>query len=238
MNFEHYISLGYFCTPALELERFGLRDCSSPFDWCISEWGGVEEAIRNGFADYLVFSDFAQDSKCRKYYKNMRYGLTYFHDFDAFRPLSEQFDAFSEKYKRRIDRFMKNICDPTLFVRYISTEKGRDELSYLENNVDDIKALLKSFNDCNEIVFIVNKGFNPSLPLCFEVSVDDGDVVSRKPADVNADFSNFLKKCECYNKENNFLHYVEKKKNENRLDVKLHTLMNCIRRPYKHNRVY
>lgn len=39
-KYENFISLGYFCSVALELQRLGLRSCSSPFDWCISEWSG------------------------------------------------------------------------------------------------------------------------------------------------------------------------------------------------------
>ncbi len=39
-KFEHVISLGFFCSPALELKKLGFRDASYPFDWVISEWGG------------------------------------------------------------------------------------------------------------------------------------------------------------------------------------------------------
>lgn len=38
-KFKHYISLGFFCAPAMELEKRGLRNESLPFDWLISEWG-------------------------------------------------------------------------------------------------------------------------------------------------------------------------------------------------------
>ena len=45
----NYISLGYFCSVASELERYGLRGESYPFDWVISDFGGVVEAIQNNF---------------------------------------------------------------------------------------------------------------------------------------------------------------------------------------------
>ena len=35
-EFKNYISLGYFCEVAKDLERLGLRNQSSPFDWVIS----------------------------------------------------------------------------------------------------------------------------------------------------------------------------------------------------------
>lgn len=49
----HYISLGYFCSIAMELERLGLRSESSPFDWLISDFEGVIHAIENHFEDFL-----------------------------------------------------------------------------------------------------------------------------------------------------------------------------------------
>lgn len=55
--YKHVISLGYFCSVALELERIGLRNTAYPFDWCISDFSGVIEAIENGFSEWL-------DSKC------------------------------------------------------------------------------------------------------------------------------------------------------------------------------
>ena len=41
-----YISLGYFCSIAIDLEKLGLRTESSPFDWVISDFEGVMLAIQ------------------------------------------------------------------------------------------------------------------------------------------------------------------------------------------------
>lgn len=38
--YQNYISLGYFCGVAQDLEKLGLRNTSSPFDWCITDLGG------------------------------------------------------------------------------------------------------------------------------------------------------------------------------------------------------
>lgn len=35
-GYKHVISLGSFCSPALKIERLGLRDGSYPFDWVLS----------------------------------------------------------------------------------------------------------------------------------------------------------------------------------------------------------
>ncbi len=44
-EFKNYISLGYFCEVAKDLERLGLRNQSSPFDWVISYFPKVIYAI-------------------------------------------------------------------------------------------------------------------------------------------------------------------------------------------------
>lgn len=52
-RYDNFISLGYFCDVAKDLEQLGLRDVSSPFDWCISDFRGVVAAIENNFHDFM-----------------------------------------------------------------------------------------------------------------------------------------------------------------------------------------
>lgn len=37
-KYESVISLGYFCSVAIELEKMGIRNFSTPFDWLITDW--------------------------------------------------------------------------------------------------------------------------------------------------------------------------------------------------------
>lgn len=78
-QFEHFISLEYFCSVASELERTGLRSTSSPFDWCISNFAGVMDAIENHFADFLAYDRLLQSDASCEYYiiltKNIKYGF-------------------------------------------------------------------------------------------------------------------------------------------------------------------
>ena len=69
----NYISLGYFCSVASELEKLGLRTESSPFDWVISDFEGVLLAIQNNFSDYLNYSFLAQNKQNHSVYKNIKY---------------------------------------------------------------------------------------------------------------------------------------------------------------------
>lgn len=61
--FSNFISLGYFCSVALELERLGYRNFSNPFDWLISDFKGVLELIENDFENFLSMQYLFQNKK-------------------------------------------------------------------------------------------------------------------------------------------------------------------------------
>ena len=84
-----YISLVYFCSIALELEKLGLRDEASPFDWVISDLRGVMMAIEGQFSDFLAYDYLVQDTHCHEVYKNTKYNIKFFHDFDKYIPLEK-----------------------------------------------------------------------------------------------------------------------------------------------------
>ena len=68
MDYKNYISLGYFCNVASDLEQLGLRNTSSPFDWVISDFEGVIQAIDNQFSDFMVYDNLIQSEKFRNHY--------------------------------------------------------------------------------------------------------------------------------------------------------------------------
>lgn len=157
-QYKHFISLGYFCSVALELERVGLRSTSSPFDWCISNYEGIINAIQNHFEDFLNYDYLLQSDILHNHYFNEKYRIWFFHDFDQYHSLKKQLPRVKEKYLRRIERFYKDIKQPTLFVRYISDEIEGEELEYIKKNNEKITKLLKSFNEENEVIYIANTG--------------------------------------------------------------------------------
>lgn len=122
-RFTHFISLGYFCGVARDLEKMGLRSVSLPFDWCISDYQGVIKAIEDKFELFLERDYLVQDKVSRNHYLNTIYNIWFYHDFSEYKSLDEQMDQVREKYSRRIKRFLKDIQSPTLFIRYISNEK-------------------------------------------------------------------------------------------------------------------
>ena len=175
----NYISLGYFCSIALDLDKLGLRAASYPFDWLITDFEGVINCMKNNFKDFLNVDFLYQNTKRPYVYKNIKYNFEFYHDFSRHKPLKNQLVTVNEKYKRRTQRFYDSIKEETIFIRYISDEikiNGKSkELIYIEENYDSIVQFLKSFNKKNEIIFIGNEGLNSSIINVYNVKKDKGD---------------------------------------------------------------
>lgn len=217
-KYDNFISLGYFCSVALELERFGLRRTSSPFDWCISDLEGIILAIDSNFEDFLKYTNLSQNKDSHGVYRDDKYNISFFHDFDKYLPLQKQISKVQEKYNRRIIRFYEIVTKPTLFVRYISDEQlnsqGKSiELDYIENNYDEIIGLFKSFNSDNDIIFIANSSVSSEKIRIYSVEPDENDVVARKPVDKNESLFSLFNQLECVGKDSNILRYEKKEKN-------------------------
>jgi hypothetical protein len=86
-NYKNFISLGYFYGVAEELEKYGLRNASFPFDWIISDFEGVINCIKTEFEDFLNPTFLSQDFTDRSHYLNTKYNFYFFHDFNKYIPL-------------------------------------------------------------------------------------------------------------------------------------------------------
>lgn len=151
-SFKHIIPLGYFCSVAMELERKGLRNASYPFDWIISDdFEIILNLLRNGFEGFLDENSLYQEATPNVYY-NYHTKIHFYHDFNAYTPLSDQIHSVSVKYNRRIKRLYYDIKEPSLFIRYC---KHKEEVLWIQNNLESILSQLKSYNQDNSIVFIV-----------------------------------------------------------------------------------
>ena len=241
----HYISLGYFCSIAMELEKLGLRSESSPFDWLISDFEGVIHAIDNHFEDFLEQKYLAQNSRDHSHYKNVKYDVQFFHDFDPYQPLQDQLPSVQDKYNRRIQRFYKSITEPTLFIRYINDKPNADntskELHWIEENYDSVIALLKSFNAQNDILFIANDGVTSQKIKIYNVPKDDGDSVARSPLTKTPALQEIFYNIDLPEKQLNIERYLQKQqsKRKSRLKKKLFTLLKKLfHKEYVHTQLY
>lgn len=216
-SFKNVISLGYFCEVAGELEKYGLRSASYPFDWMISDFSGVIKCIEEEFKDFLNEEYLSQSFNDRTHYKNEKYNFYFFHDFDKFKSLEKQLSKINAKYKRRAERFLKIIKSPTLFIRYISdeikNESGKSiELSWIEEHYNEINHCIKSFNECNEIMFIANDGVTSDIVTIHNVKPDENDKVARKWVSKNEYLQNFFASFEYSEKQKNLLRFYKKEK--------------------------
>lgn len=241
----HYISLGYFCSVAMELEKMGLRSESSPFDWLISDFNGVLCSIESRFEDFLNPAFLSQNKINRSHYKNTKLNLQFFHDFNPYTPLQEQLPAVQDKYNRRIRRFYDTIAEPTLFIRYISdipgSCNGSDEIQWIEENYAFIISLLKSFNEQNDILFIANDGVSSQTVKIYNVPKDDGDVVARNPFEKNPSLEAIFRTAELPERQSNIERYLLKQKQKKKANFakKISALLKKLfRKEYIHHQLY
>lgn len=211
-KYKHIISLGFFCSVALETERMGLRDSSMPFDWLISSWEGVEKLILNSFEGFLDDKLLKQSKEFPERYKNIKYDIWFFHDFNAYASLESQMEKVVNKYQRRIERFYQNIEESSLFIRYIRDE---EELRYLEKNIDRIEGIFRRYNPENHIIFIANNEITSDIIEIYNVEKDNDDSVARKPFDKNNKLYDYLLSVFDENsREKNRQIYITKQKQE------------------------
>ena len=236
-----YISLGYFCSVAMDLERHGLRSESSPFDWLISDFEGVLSLMENHFEGFLNYDDLAQEPNNRAIYKNTRYNVSFYHDFDSLVPLREQLPEVQRKYDRRIDRFYNSITEPTFFIRYISDEdlvNGRSkELLWIEENYGSILALLKSFHPDNDILFIANEGVTSETIHIYHVERDRGDAVARNPLFKSKELYELFRALPCPGRAENLNRYKKQHHRLHRIKSKVTALFRkYFRKEYIHEK--
>ncbi len=243
-NYTHYISLGYFCEVAQDLEKLGLREFSSPFDWVISDFSCVMKALDNKFEDFLGYENLLQNIACRSHYYESKYRFYSFHDFSPCRSLKEQYRDVKEKYDRRINRFLKEIKSPTLFIRYISSEDVDDsgksvELEWIEQNYRYIQDVLKKYNEDNDILFIGDETVISEKIKIYHVPRDKKENVSKLPICNNKELYPLLQGVDFLGKEENQRRYREKRKFFKRLSkrVKLYS-QKFFLKEYKHDRTY
>lgn len=153
--FNSVVSLGFSCYVALDLERMGIRESSYPFDWVISNFKDVVKLIDSRFKDTLLVNNIVQDSNAKNCYHDIATGIDYYHDFFSEKgEIKEQYNNVYSKYQRRISRFQKIGCNPTLYVRLIRNE---DDLVWILNNVEYINSVIRTMCTESQVVYIVKK---------------------------------------------------------------------------------
>ena len=246
-RFKHFISLGSFCSVALDLEALGLREASMPFDWNIDlRFEGVIGCIEKNFEHFLDEAELRQSEEAPEHYMN-RYEIQFFHDFNMWEPLSTQLPAVQDKYERRIRHFYQITAEPTLFIRYmddrILEEDGTPhELRYIEENYDHIMSVLKGLCPENELILIANSEVRSGKLKIYGVEKDKGDVVARVPREKNKELGALLDSFSVPNQEANREKGAAAARRRKQIELK-HKAEKAVaklglRKPYRHDKTY
>lgn len=184
--YKQVISLGFFCSVAIELEHMNLRSKSGPFDWTITSIEGLIGVIQDGFKDFLNPAYLVQDKEYPYIIKNTKYHIHFYHDFNLEEPFEMQLPRVREKYARRIRHFYEDVTQPTLFVRYIEDQEEYDRICQEYTN---ILYLFKQFNPRNEVCWIANSDLrfsNHAGFYVYTVEKDPNDLVARNFLEKNS----------------------------------------------------
>lgn len=172
---KHILSLGFFCSVASELKRFGLLRKSYPFDWLISHPAATIDLISDHFSFFLDPDYLVIDEVYPYIIHNTKYKVDFYHDFEIGQPITKDLINIQTKYRRRIKRFYSALNEGSLCVRYMIDQK---ECDFWENNFEKLVSLLRTFNVNNDVILIANNDvISDKLPIYF-VEKDKGQSIA------------------------------------------------------------
>lgn len=150
--FDYFISLGCACPIASSMSKYGLRSCSSPFDWLITrDFSWVLYHIDTDFKDFLLQENLESYDEYPLHFLDKQSNIKFIHDKESFR---HNYAALKSKYNRRIDKFLEITKKKVCYLRRIGSEK---HLDYIISNTDYIRSVICKHNPDSEIVFLCHR---------------------------------------------------------------------------------
>lgn len=147
--FDYFISLGSACPVASSMSKYGLRSCSSPFDWLItSDFSWVLYHIDTDFKDFLLQENLESYDEYPKHFWDKQSGIKFLHDEESFR---YEYNALKNKYDRRITKFLEITKRKVCYLRRIGNV---EDVNYIETHADYIRSVVCKKNSESEIVFL------------------------------------------------------------------------------------
>ena len=169
-KYDLIFSMGAACSCSSALRSAELQVSSYPFDWLFgSDFCGRVDIVVKDFKRFIDKKDlefvFSERSiKCDAYH-NKHNDLTFNHDFEKDKKLSETYSAVREKYNRRINRLMTNIAHAKkVLIVYIETPDNTKVMSDAK-----IKAAFKKIQhyfDNNQVDLVYFSPDNSLSNMC------------------------------------------------------------------------
>lgn len=195
--FSNYISLGQNCFVAASMSKHGFRSFRGPFDWCVSNFiEGVIPLLETDFQEFMLYENLKVSEECgEEVFDDLKYSIHYNHDVK--KSLKEEYDDIYKKYQRIIERFRREIKNPTCFIRCV---RSGEELTSICENEERIAQAIKKYPN-NEIIFVIPKYVYESNPIKTKFKIYLVDVVNywldreygRSFFDSNAELIDYLK---------------------------------------------
>lgn len=159
-----FISLGQQCGVAYNLENFGYKEETLPFDWIRTpNFACIVNLIENNFEGFLNKEnlEYNENPEIKFYFRNKINRCEFVHECEE-----QDFGEIEEKYTRRISRFYDKLktYKKIIFIRDIYRH------NYSKNYIDVI-----SLNNFNRVI----KSINPDLEYLFYIIYKD-DILSSK----------------------------------------------------------
>ncbi len=148
--FKYFIPIGWYCGTAASLSKYGLRSFSGPFDWFFSDLEGVVYFLENDFGDFLNKGNLRVVEGKPTEFKDIAHGFHYNHD--VANNFEEEYEGICTKYARRIKAFRNAAKQGVCFVRAV---RDQEELNYIAEEEEHIKRVVKTYNDDNEIIYLI-----------------------------------------------------------------------------------
>ena len=134
-KYDLIFSMGAACSCTSALRDAELQLASYPFDWLFgSDFPGRVDVITSGFKNFIDEQDLefvfsVRSTRCDAYH-NKHNDLTFNHDFERGKDLSETYPSVREKYDRRIGRLLSNIENANrILIVYIETPDSKNILA-------------------------------------------------------------------------------------------------------------
>lgn len=131
-KYDLAFSLGAACSCTECLRQAGLQFASYPFDWLFgSDLQGRTDVLCDGFPGWLEKADLescpSPDWHDKAIYRNRRTGIVFNHDFPKGVPLEESFPEVARKYRRRIERLLREIGESErVLALWVGTPKSAE----------------------------------------------------------------------------------------------------------------
>lgn len=150
-----FISLGMNCGPGRQFEKKKLTEAFFPFDWCISDFESIYEALKNDFSNYLEKESLEvlhhpENAKHRVVHDHT-YNIRYLHDFTLEGEPLNDYEQIRTKYFRRIDRLYRACSQRTKKVYFFRTSITKKQSLQLN------QLIQQKFPQLNYTLVVINE---------------------------------------------------------------------------------